>query len=68
MTNKEVYKAASKTKKQELNTLVSSLSGKETKEFNSLVKLGDSEALAVWTVILERKEDNSEFYRNAFEN
>lgn len=53
-----------------LTVELSDLSKEESKTFDSLVRLGDSVELALWTIEhMERaKEDNSEFYRNAYCN
>lgn len=48
---------------------LSLLNQKELLDFNSLVRLGDSEKLAFDTVIELRKRDYSySFYKNAYEN
>jgi hypothetical protein len=45
------------------------LTQEEVKEFECLVRLGDSLELAYETVLNERlKEESKEFYRNAYEN
>ena len=45
------------------------LTNKEAKSFETLVRLGDSIQLAYETVLSERtKENETEFYRNAYEN
>ena len=45
------------------------LTNKEVKLFETLVRLGDSIQLAYETVLSERtKENETEFYRNAYEN
>ena len=45
------------------------LTNKEVKLFETLVRLGDSIQLAYETVLNERtKENETEFYRNAYEN
>lgn len=41
---------------------------KKLGDFKTLVRLGDSEALAMATVLNASKEDSSEFYRFAYES
>ena len=41
---------------------------KKLADFKCLVRLGDSEALAIATVLNNYNEDNSKFYKSAYEN
>ena len=52
-----------------LQQIKKELTSKELKDFEVLVRLGDSMQLAYETVLSERgKECNINFYRNAYEN
>jgi len=67
LTSTEIYKLASEITEQEFTNLYNRLSDEETRTFNSLVKLGDSKEIAIWTIISERyEESNIEFYQKAF--
>lgn len=68
MTSQEIYQLASETTEQQFNNLVNGFSEDEQKTFNSLVRLGDSKELALWTVISQRynKVEVSEMYYLAY--
>jgi len=70
MTSQEIYQLASETTEQQFNNLVNGFSEDEQKTFNSLVRLGDSKELALWTVIAQRynKVEVSEMYYLAHNN
>jgi hypothetical protein len=72
MNTTEIYALANKLTEQEINNILGSWEQKnETKSiesFNSLVRLGDSNELAMATVIAEKynsKENYTEYY-NAY--
>jgi hypothetical protein len=54
MKTQEIYTLANETTEAQLNNLVNGFDAKEESLFNSLVKMGDSKELALWTVIAER--------------
>jgi len=68
MTTQEIYTLANETTEAQLNNLVNGFNTKEESLFNSLVKMGDSKELALWTVIAERynKVEVSEIYNIAY--
>lgn len=68
MTTKEIYTLASETTPSQLNNLLNGFNTKEESLFNSLVIMGDSKELALWTVIAERynKVEVSEMYNIAY--
>jgi len=74
MTNKEIFKLAKEMTKQEvLNVIGGWERDNETesiKDYNSLVRLGDSMQLACATIIAERvkEKQSSEMYRIAYES
>ncbi len=70
MNTQEIYKLASEITAQQINNVVAYWeNAKQDKldTFKRLVRLGDSEALAMATVILDNRPDNSEIYRKAYE-
>ena len=68
MTTQEIYTLANTTTESQLNNLVNGFDTKEESLFNSLVKMGDSKNLALWTVIAERYNgvEVSEIYNIAY--
>jgi hypothetical protein len=70
MTTQEIYTLANGTTEAQLNNLVNGFNTKEESSFNSLVKLGDSKELALWTVIAERYDEVevSEMYNIAYKS
>ena len=68
MTTQEIYTLASKTTETQLNNLVNGFNTKEEKEFNQLVKLGDTKELALWTIIAGKYngQDDSLIYNIAY--
>lgn len=68
MTTQEIYTQANETTESQFSNLYNSLNENELKSYNSLVKLGDSKNLALWTVIAKRYENNevSEMYNIAY--
>ncbi len=70
MNTQEIYKLASELTAQQIKNVVAYWeNAKQDKldTFKRLVRLGDSEALAMATVILDNRPDNSEIYRKAYE-
>ncbi len=71
MNTQEIYKLANELTAQQILNVESYWSQKNhTKKLNqydTLVRLGDSSALAMATVILGDDSDNSELYRKAYE-
>jgi hypothetical protein len=70
ITSEEIYKFASETTAKEFFNLFNLFTKKEEKEFYSLVDLGDSKEVALWTVIADRYKHNcsDENYRIAYES
>ena len=68
MTTKEIYTLANETTEAQLNNLINGFDTKEESLFNSLVKMGDSKELALWTVIAEKYNavEVSEMYNIAY--
>jgi hypothetical protein len=68
MTTQEIYTLANETTEAQLNNLVNGFNTKEESVFNSLVKMGDSKELALWTVIVEKYNavEVSEMYNIAY--
>lgn len=68
MTTQEIYTLANETTEAQLNNLVNGFNTKEESLFNSLVKMGDSKELALWTVIAEKYNvvEVSEMYNIAY--
>lgn len=68
----KTHELAKKLSEKEVQNIVGGWEQrKETKKlerFNCLVRLGDSEALAIATVLNNYNEDNSKFYKSAYEN
>ena len=54
MNGQEIYKLASETTKQEFNNLFNLFTDSQIKMFDSLVKLGDEDNVALWTTISEK--------------
>ena len=66
MTN-SIYSKAKTMTTQEMQKGLGSLNTKETATYQSLVRLGDSKALALQTVLADRSKDsNNDFYYNAY--
>ena len=70
MTIQEIYTLANETTTTQLNNLLNGFDNKEESLFNSLVKLGDSKELALWTVIADRynKVEVSKMYNIAYQS
>lgn len=68
ITTEEIYKLASKVTEKEIENVVNRFDTKEEESFNQLVKLGDSRAIALFTVIAEKynKVEVSEMYNIAY--
>lgn len=69
MTTNELAKKL--TEKQIQNIVGGWEQRKETKklaDFKCLIRLGDSEALAIATVLNDNRADNSEIYKAAYES
>ena len=68
MTSQEIYTLANETTEAQLNNLVNGFDTKEESLFNTLVKLGDSKEVALWTVVAERYSEvgDSEMYQIAY--
>lgn len=68
MTTQEIYTLANETTEAQLNNLVNGFNDKELKEFNTLLKLGDTKELALWTIIAGRYngQDDSLIYNIAY--
>jgi len=64
-----VHTKAKEMSSKEYDKLYSSLTDKEIKSFDILVRLGDSKKLALATIVYQERirPDNSEFYRKAYE-
>jgi hypothetical protein len=70
MTSQEIYQLASETTDQQFNNLLNGFNQEEENTFNTLVRLGDSKEVALWTVIAVRynKVEVSEMYNLAYNN
>lgn len=68
MTTQEIYTLANETTEAQLNNLLNGFNDKELKEFNTLLKLGDSKELALWTIIAGRYngQDDNLIYNIAY--
>jgi hypothetical protein len=68
MTTQEIYTLANETTEAQLNNLVNGFNTKEEKEFNTLLRLGDTKGLALWTIIATRYngQDDSLIYNIAY--
>lgn len=68
MTPAQIYEAAAMTSEQEFENLFNGFSQEEITNFTSLVNLGDSKELALWTVIADRYDalDKEEIYITAY--
>ena len=66
-TADQIYSVAETTTESQFNNLYNLFTEKELKVFESLVKLGDSKNVALWTVVSERYSDkNSDIYERAY--
>ena len=54
MTNQEIYKQANETTEAQFNNLLKGLKESEINTQKSLVRLGDTKEVALWTVIAKR--------------
>jgi len=74
MNTQEIYKLASNLTEQQVENVLSgwvARNEKESiKEYNVLVRLGDSKQLACATIMINKadKKEYSEIYRMAYEN
>jgi hypothetical protein len=70
MTTQEIYKLANELTSQDISNVISGweITGSKSKlnSFNNLVLLGDSESLAMATVLGTHKKDGGEFYQIAY--
>ena len=68
ITTSEIYSLAKETTEAQLNNLVNGFDDKQTALYNSLVRMGDSKELALWTVIAEKYNavEVSEMYNIAY--
>jgi hypothetical protein len=68
MTTQEIYTIANKITEAQFDTLLNGFNPEEEKSFNTLVKLGDTKEVALWTVIAERYNsvEVSEMYNQAY--
>lgn len=68
ITTEEIYELASKVTEKEIENVVNRFEPKEELLFNQLVQLGDSRAIALFTVIAEKynNPEVSEMYQNAY--
>jgi hypothetical protein len=57
MKTEEIYKLASEITEKEFNNVLFNFNKKELELFNSLVKLGDTKEVALFTVISEKYEN-----------
>jgi hypothetical protein len=72
MTTQEIYKFANELTEKEFNNIFNTWElNNETEKinkFNSLVKLGDKKEVALFTVIAEDFNKNSEMYNIAYKS
>jgi hypothetical protein len=54
MTTQEIYTQANSTTESQFSNLLNGLNESELKTQKSLVRLGDTKELALWTVIAQR--------------
>jgi hypothetical protein len=59
MTTEEIYKLASEITEKEFNNVFNKFTAKEVECFNSLVQLGDTKELALFTVIAQKYLNDS---------
>jgi hypothetical protein len=67
MTTEEIYELTSETTEQEARNIMRNFTEAQEKSVETLTRLGDSLALAVWTIVAKKynKKDNDDFYYNA---
>jgi hypothetical protein len=70
MSTQEIYTLANETTPSQLNNLLNGFNTKEEKEFNTLLKLGDTKELALWTIIagIYNGQDDSLIYNIAYKS
>jgi len=70
LTSTEIYTLANEITEQQFNNLFNIFTEEQEKEFNCLVRLGDSKEVALWTVISNKYENKevSEMYNLAYNN
>lgn len=68
ITTEEIYELASKVTEKEIENVVNRFEAKEEFLFNQLVQLGDSRAIALFTVIAEKynSPEVSDIYQIAY--
>ena len=67
MTTQEIYTLANEVTEQEINNVTAKFNTEENELFNTLVQLGDSKGVALFTVISKKydSKEESEMYYNA---
>jgi hypothetical protein len=62
----EIYSKANSATYNEIKELVNGFNKAQMDEFNQLVRLGDSKALAAFTVVLSKENSSSNTYQIAY--